>query len=297
MARSFEVKLNSSGETAAGRGAGANRRNAGAPAVPSYPLVAMARVLVVSNRLPITVRRGEGGLEVERSSGGLATGLQSVHEESGGNWVGWPGFAGGVADDEARTLAERFEALRVTPVRLSADEVHGYYEGYSNGVLWPLFHSLPAQLPLEGGDFDALRSVNQRFADAAAALWREGDLVWVHDYQLMLVPGMLRERLPQAAIGFFLHIPFPAADLFRTLPQREEVLEGLLAADLIGFHTASYMRNFASSVLHVLGADIDVDAVRWQGASGQHRCVPDGRRRARATRRSPRATEVRGSGS
>ena len=138
--------------------------------------------------------------------------------------------------------------------------------------------------------------MNQRFADAAAAVWREGDLVWVHDYQLMLVPALLRERLPQAAIGFFLHIPFPAADLFRTLPNRDEVLDGLLAADLIGFHTASYMRNFASSVLHVLGADIDVDAVRWQGRVANIGVFPMGvdARRYQALAESD---EVRRSGS
>ena len=225
----------------------------------------MARTLVVSNRLPVTVHRGEGGLTVERSGGGLATGLKAVHEQGGGTWVGWPGYAGELPEPERAQLAERCRALRVVPVSLSQQELESYYEGYCNGVLWPLFHSFLNQLPLESGDFEPYRKVNERFADAVAAVWRPGDLIWVHDYQLMLLPSLLRARLPNAAIGFFLHIPFPPADVFRALPSREAVLEGLLAADLVGFHTASYMRNFASSVLHVLGAGLDVNAIAWQG--------------------------------
>ncbi len=225
----------------------------------------MARILVVSNRLPITVERGEQGLSVERSSGGLATGLKSVHQESGGLWLGWPGFPGELSGAEKAELERQCSALRVVPISLSAEELTGYYEGYCNGLLWPLFHSFPSQLPLEGGDFDLYQRVNERFADAVARVWQEGDLIWVHDYQLMLVPGLLRKRLPQARIGFFLHIPFPPADTFRTLPARQELLESLLAADLIGFHTASYMRNFAESALHVLGVGLEVNALSWQG--------------------------------
>jgi trehalose 6-phosphate synthase/phosphatase len=153
----------------------------------------------------------------------------------------------------------------VAPVALSDEEVEQYYEGYCNGALWPLFHSFPSQLPLETAGFARYREVNQRFAEETARHYRPGDLVWVHDYQLMLVPRMLRELIPGASVGFFLHIPFPAPDLFRTLPARDALLDGLLGADLVGFHTASYMRNFASSVLHVLGASADVDRITWQG--------------------------------
>ena len=222
-------------------------------------------MLIVSNRLPITVRRGERGLTVERSSGGLATGLKSVHEQRGGTWVGWPGFPGTLPEAEERDLEARCRALRVAPVPLSADDVERYYEGYCNGVVWPLFHSFPSQLPLESNDFPTYRKVNERFADAVVAHHQEGDLVWIHDYQLMLVPRLVRERLPRAVLGFFLHIPFPPSDTFRTLPEREELLDGLLACDLVGFHTAAYMRNFAAAVLHVLGATTNIDAVRWKG--------------------------------
>ncbi len=222
-------------------------------------------VIVVSNRLPITVRQAPGELVVERSSGGLATGLKSVHGQEGGLWVGWPGFAGSPEPEHHEALTARYSELGVVPVRLSADEVERYYEGACNGVLWPLFHGFPAQLPLEPPDFSLYEMVNQRFADAVVEVWRPGDVIWVHDYQLMRVPKLLRQALPGARIGFFLHIPFPDSDTFRILPARESLLEGVLAADLVGFHTAAYARHFASAALHVLGADAGVDGVTYDG--------------------------------
>ncbi|MDP3500613.1 MAG: bifunctional alpha,alpha-trehalose-phosphate synthase (UDP-forming)/trehalose-phosphatase [Myxococcales bacterium] len=225
----------------------------------------MARVIVVSNRLPITVKQGASGPELSRSSGGLATGLKSVHEQRGGLWVGWPGFAGAPDPAYSAQLEVRYAELGVVPVTLSADEVQRYYETTCSGVLWPLLHGFPAQLPLEVPDFSLYEAVNQRFADAVVALWQPGDLIWVHDYQLMRVPKLLRDALPDARIGFFLHVPFPDSDTFRILPAREALLEGVLAADLVGFHTAAYTRHFASSALHVLGADAGVDGVTFQG--------------------------------
>lgn len=225
----------------------------------------MARVIVVSNRLPVTVKQGASGPEIARSSGGLATGLKSVHEQRGGLWVGWPGFAGAPDPAHAAQLEARYSELSVVPVTLSAEEVERYYETTCSGVLWPLLHGFPAQLPLEVPDFALYEAVNQRFADAVVALWQPGDLIWVHDYQLMRVPKLLRDALPEARIGFFLHVPFPDSDTFRILPSREALLEGVLAADLVGFHTAAYARHFASSALHVLGADAGVDGVTFQG--------------------------------
>ncbi len=236
----------------------------------------MSRVLIVSNRLPVTVRVSADGVVVERSSGGLATGLKSVHEDGGGLWIGWPGSRRDVPADQQGALDEQLAALQVVPIDLSDQEIEQYYEGYCNGVLWPVFHSFPSQLPLETADFSLYRRVNQRFADEVARLHRPGDVVWVHDYQLMLVPRMLRELIPDAVIGFFLHIPFPAPDTFRTLPSREALLDGLLASDLVGFHTASYVRNFASSVLHVLGAGADVDRIAWQGRASTLGVFPMG---------------------
>ncbi len=225
----------------------------------------MGRIIIVSNRLPITVRVTDSDVSVERSSGGLATGLQSVHEASEGIWIGWPGIRGELSRERAAELEPRYRELRVVPIPLSAAEVEGFYEGYCNGLLWPLFHSFLGQIPLDVVGWPLYQAINARFADAVVANHREGDLVWVHDYQLMLLPRMIRDRIPNARIGFFLHIPFPASDTFRTLPTRKPLLEGLLGADLIGFHTASYMRNFSSSALHVLGAATDVDRLPWAG--------------------------------
>ncbi len=218
---------------------------------------------MASNRLPISVRLDGGTAKVERSTGGLATGLGGVHDRGESLWVGWPGVADDLPAEQARALDARYAELGVVPVPLSADEVRDYYEAFCNGVLWPLLHYMVDQLPLEIPGFELYERVNRRFADAIAAHHRPGDLVWIHDYQLMLVPQLLRERIPEARIGFFLHVPFPSSDVFRTLPFRERLLEGLLGADLVGFHTAAYMRHFASSVLRTLGAATDVDRLRW----------------------------------
>jgi trehalose 6-phosphate synthase/phosphatase len=142
--------------------------------------------------------------------------------------------------------------------------VKRYYEGYANGVLWPAFHYLLGQLPLESADWAVYEAVNHRFADAIAERHQPGDQVWIHDYQLLRVPALLRARIPDARIGFFLHIPFPSSEVFRTLPQRERLLEGMLGADLIGFHTSSYMRHFATAALRLLGASCDVDRLSWR---------------------------------
>ncbi len=236
----------------------------------------MARVLIVANRLPVTVATdADGGLAIEASPGGLASGLATVHARADTLWIGWPGTTDAVEPDPlalARALAER----RLVGVTLSAEELQRYYDGYSNGVLWPLFHYFFERLPLEIAGFDTYEAVNQRFADAVVAQYREGDLVWVHDYQLMLVPELVRRRLPSARIGFFLHIPFPSSEVFRTLPHRERILEGLLGADLVGFHTAAYMRHFATAVLRVLGAQSDVERLAWRGREVQMGVFPMG---------------------
>ena len=211
------------------------------------------RLVLVSNRLPVTVKVERGDLGVMRSGGGLATGLRGPHEQSGGLWIGWPGDVARLTEPQRKKLDEHLEELRCVPVYLSSAEVSRYYDGFSNAVLWPLFHYLLDRIPLHSQEWDVYRAVNERFADAIARVWRPGDLVWIHDYQLCLVPKMLRARIPGATIGFFLHIPFPASEVLRILPWREQILEGMLGADLIGFHTFTYRSHFASSILRVLG--------------------------------------------
>ncbi|MBF5046587.1 bifunctional alpha,alpha-trehalose-phosphate synthase (UDP-forming)/trehalose-phosphatase [Aggregicoccus sp. 17bor-14] len=225
----------------------------------------MARLLLVSNRLPVTVKLDRDTVSVVPSAGGLATGLKGPHEQSGGLWIGWPGDVSRLNGAQRAALDVQLRELRCVPLHLSASEVSRFYEGYSNRFLWPLFHYLVERMPNQDRDWEAYRRVNQRFADLAASHYQPGDTIWVHDYQLMLVPGMLRERLPDARIGFFLHIPWPSSEIFHTLPRRAELLRGLLGADLIGFHTLAYVRHFASALLRILGAELSVDRVAYEG--------------------------------
>jgi len=207
----------------------------------------------------------DGAAELVASPGGVATGLAGAHRDNPSLWIGWPGPIEGLEEQARAGIHDQLAAARLVPVELTPEEERGSYEGYANAVLWPLFHYQMNRLPLDVRDFEIYRSANQRFADAVAANYQSGDLVWIHDYQLFLVPHLLREKIPDAKIGFFLHIPFPSSEVFRTLPHRDAILEGLLAADLIGFHTAAYMRHFVSAVQRILGNPIEIDRVRHEG--------------------------------
>jgi trehalose 6-phosphate synthase/phosphatase len=225
----------------------------------------MSRLLIVANRLPVTVNATETGVEVQRSAGGLATGLMRPHEQSDGLWIGWSGAPSDLDPERQARLDQELAAMRLVAVPLSTDLVTRFYEGFSNGVLWPLFHYLLEQIPLQVSDWDGYVEANQAFADVVVAQYRPGDMIWVHDYQLLLLPGMLRERLPAARIGFFLHIPFPSEELFRTLPSRDRLLQGVLGADLVGFHTPAYLRHFATSLIDILGHSVEIDRVQLPG--------------------------------
>jgi trehalose 6-phosphate synthase/phosphatase len=236
----------------------------------------MSRLIVVSNRLPVTVSADRGGASVTPSMGGLATGLRGPFDRSRGLWIGWPGSLARLGDAARAEVRRALDDLRCVPVELSAEEVRCYYEDFSNGVLWPLFHYLLDRIPLHSGGWDAYTRVNARFADAVVAHYRPGDLVWVQDYHLLLLPELLRRRLPDARIGFFLHIPFPASEVFRLLPWRTQVLQGLLGADLVGFHTPSYARNFSSAVVRLLGHEPMFDEVQVDGRRVRVRAYPMG---------------------
>ncbi len=225
----------------------------------------MSRLLLVSNRLPVTVKADKDQVSVVRSAGGLATGLSRPHERSGGVWIGWPGDVSKLTGAQRAQVESQLAALRCVPLYLSASEVSRYYEGYSNRILWPLCHYLLDRMPRLHRDWEAYAKVNERFAELVVRHYKPGDVIWVQDYQLMLVPGLLRERLPEARIGYFHHIPFPASEIFRTLPHREQLLRGLLGADLVGFHTPGYAQHFSDSLLQLLGLEADMDNVLYQG--------------------------------
>jgi trehalose 6-phosphate synthase/phosphatase len=239
-------------------------------------MVTDRRLLLVSNRLPLTIRVENGGVRVNPSTGGVATGLNGLHRRSNSLWIGWPGHREPLDEGHTRTMENVLTAERAVPVQLSPDEVRQFYDGFSNTVLWPLFHYQANRVPIVVTGWDEYVSVNQRFADITAAHARPGDLIWVHDYQLMLVPRMLRQRIPDARIGFFLHIPFPTSELFSMLPSREQIVDGMMGADLIGFHTLSYAYHFASSVQRLLGAAPVRDRFTYDGRSIRFGAFPMG---------------------
>jgi trehalose 6-phosphate synthase/phosphatase len=212
----------------------------------------MSRTIIVSNRLPTKVQRDADGLHFQPSEGGLATGLGSIYRADGNVWVGWPGL---FVDDpeEQRHVAEQLHDDSMAPVFLTEDEIRDYYEGFSNGTLWPTFHYFSEYSLYKEGHWQAYQAVNQKFCEAVLALAGPDDTIWVHDYQLLLLPEMLRKARPEATIGFFLHIPFPSYEIVRVLPWGAELLRGMLGADLIGFHTFGYLRHFLSAVSHMLG--------------------------------------------
>ncbi|HEY2947014.1 MAG TPA: trehalose-6-phosphate synthase [Micromonosporaceae bacterium] len=203
--------------------------------------------VVVANRLPVDEVHTAEGRQWRRSPGGLVTALHPVLVSQRGTWVGW---AGGVG--EAPEPFE-LEGIHLRPVALSSDEIERYYEGQSNATIWPLYHDAVETPVYRRRWREAYRIVNERFADAAADVAAENATVWVQDYQLQLVPAMLRARRPDLRIGFFLHIPFPPIELFMQMPFRAEILRGLLGADLVGFQQRLAAQNFVRLARHLLG--------------------------------------------
>ncbi|RYV51238.1 alpha,alpha-trehalose-phosphate synthase (UDP-forming) [Pengzhenrongella frigida] len=200
-------------------------------------------LVVVANRLPVDISiSDEGELSWTRSPGGLVTALAPVMQGAAGAWVGWSG-APDLAPDPFDV-----DDVHLVPVALSESDIELYYEGFANDTLWPLYHDVIEKPTYHRLWWDAYRQVNRRFAEAAAAQAAPGAIVWVHDYQLQLVPALLRELRPDLRIGFFNHIPFPALEIFAQLPWRSQVVHGLLGADLIGFQRTSDAANFVRSV-------------------------------------------------
>ncbi|GAB3657512.1 trehalose-6-phosphate synthase [Actinocorallia lasiicapitis] len=207
----------------------------------------MSDFVVVANRLPVDrIVDDQGVASWRRSPGGLVTAITPLMKGRDGAWVGWAG----AADEEVEPFTE--DGLALVPVPLSAEEVERYYEGFSNATLWPLYHDVVAPPVYDRAYWDSYVRVNRRFAEKAAEVAAEGALVWVQDYQLQLVPKMLRELRPDLRIGFFLHIPFPPVELFWRLPWRRAIVEGLLGADLVGFQVPGAAANFVRLARRVL---------------------------------------------
>ncbi|XP_043701763.1 alpha,alpha-trehalose-phosphate synthase [UDP-forming] 1-like [Telopea speciosissima] len=229
------------------------------------------RLLVVANRLPVSaVRKGEDSWSLEISVGGLVSALLGVKDFEV-KWIGWAGV--NVPDEVGQTaLAKALAEKRCIPVFLDEEIVHQYYNGYCNNILWPLFHYLG--LPQEDrlattrsfqSQFDAYKKANQMFADVVNKHYKEGDVIWCHDYHLMFLPECLKKHDSNMKVGWFLHTPFPSSEIHRTLPSRTELLKSVLAADLVGFHTYDYARHFVSACTRILGLEGTPEGVEDQG--------------------------------
>jgi trehalose 6-phosphate synthase len=217
-------------------------------------------LVVVANRLPLDDSAArDGACEWRRSPGGLASALHSILEQTPATWVGWGGSLG-----PAPALPD-VGTLRLRPVALTEPELRGYYEGFANSTLWPLYHDAVEQPVFDRGWWEAYRTVNRRFAEAAAEVAEPGAAVWVQDYHLQLVPQLLRELRPDVMIGFFLHVPFPPPELFMQLPRRVELLRGMLGADLVGFQRPQAAHNVAQLAAKLLGTRGADDAIVLDG--------------------------------
>ncbi len=233
----------------------------------SQTLPADLALVVVSNRLPFAAERRRGRWTLVRSPGGLVAALEPVLEQRGGVWAGWAGVpeedvsaAGGLTMPEKGAVCYR-------RVPLTARDVSQYYAGFANRTLWPLLHYFVGRTKMDAASWRAYERVNERFARAVADDARRRALVWVHDYHLMLVPLFLRRWIPEARLAFFLHVPFPATDVFRVLPWSRALLRGLLAADLVAFQTPAYAEHFLACAERLLGCEVDRGAglVRFEG--------------------------------
>jgi trehalose 6-phosphate synthase/phosphatase len=231
------------------------------------------RLIIVSNRLPVSVAVNDGVVAVTRSVGGLATGMSAYVERLKGQssadfpvnhlsdvlpevvWVGWPGAD--IAEGLREQVSSSLRDAGAVPIFVPSELRDRFYNGFCNQTLWPLFHYFSSLVSYDEEDYRAYVEVNALFADALAGMLKPGDVVWVHDYHLLLLPAMLRERFPDLAIGFFLHIPFPDFELFQLLPKRwrESLLEGVLGADVVGFHTYDYTQHFLQCALRILGIE------------------------------------------
>jgi len=209
------------------------------------------RLINVSNRLPVSIKRTATGLRLERSSGGLATALESVWQDQPGVWIGWPGTLENDAVDQVLARASRRRSHSLQAVALTNEEVDKFYAGFTNEIIWPLFHDMPTRCNFDPDYWEVYQRVNRKFAAAAAQTVHEDDFVWVHDYHLMMVGHYLRQMGKQSQAGFFLHIPFPSPDIFEQLPWRDAILRSLLEFDVVGFQTERYRNNFLACLKHL----------------------------------------------
>ncbi|MEO1856337.1 MAG: bifunctional alpha,alpha-trehalose-phosphate synthase (UDP-forming)/trehalose-phosphatase [Rubritalea sp.] len=219
----------------------------------------MAKLILASNRLPIQILANSS---LVRTTGGLASAIEGSGLGDLYTWVGWGGSCTDLGKGN-RELKTSLRKLGFEPLDLSEGNIQDYYDGYSNSTLWPLLHYMQDRARFNTEWIESYRAVNSQFANKIAEIASSNAHVWIHDYHLMLLPQLLREMRPDLKIGFFLHTPFPSSEIFRALPERDELLNGLLGCDLIGFQTYNYLRHFISALIRILGVEADMDGL-WQ---------------------------------
>ncbi len=219
-------------------------------------------LIVVSNRLPISVSKDNGKLVYKSSQGGLATAMSSLGKSQEYIWIGWPGIASDqLTVEDKKNIRKELTKHKCYPVFLSAKQIENFYNGYSNGTIWPLFHYFQSLTQHRAEYWEEYKKVNKLYEAVVLKYATNKSTIWIHDYHLMVLPQMLRTELPESSIGFFLHTPFPSYEIYRLLPDRKEVVEGLIGADLVGFHTYDYARHFLSGVLRTLGYDNKMSSI------------------------------------
>lgn len=217
----------------------------------------MERIIIVSNRLPVGIKIKNNSVHLQTSIGGLATGMKTIYKSFDSLWIGWPGIENKKIYESIREeINDKLKNEKCIPVYLDKKDIDLYYYGFSNRTIWPLFHYFTQYTEYNKTFWESYKKVNQNFADVISDNIKEGDAIWIHDYHLLLLPKLIREKYPEISIGFFLHIPFPSSEVFRILPWRNEIIEGMLGADLIGFHTYDYESHFLSCVRRLIGHEI-----------------------------------------
>ena len=218
------------------------------------------RLIIVSNREPYSHEKTEEGIICRRSVGGVVSALDPLMQERRGIWIAWGSGSADfiVCNSDNEVLVPNDNPKYILKrVELSKDEIDNYYQGFSNRVLWPLFHLFIEKMHIKEEYWNFYRKVNEKFAKTVIDETNSDDLIWIHDYQLSLVPYFIRKVRPNAKIALFWHIPWPPWEIFDSLPQRDELLEGILESDLIGFHAKSYVRNFIECAIRKRGVEVD----------------------------------------
>lgn len=235
----------------------------------------MGRLIIISNRLPFSLDTTGGKPTIRQSSGGLVSALKSYFESSRNSankfkkklWIGTCDFSQSDWTNHKDTF--KGEDFEIEPIFIEQETYNNYYNGFSNSTLWPLFHYFPSLTEYKREFFEAYVEVNRIFSQKVASLLEPGDVVWVHDYQLMILPQLLRRAKPEATIGFFLHIPFPSYELFRLMPKdwKNSLLIGMLGADLIGFHTFDYAQHFIHTAKMTLALENRYNVLQYNNRS------------------------------